>query len=365
VPGTAGLDDVFGGLNGVIAEEVREVLASGEGKAELSIDFAADAGHWLPCLFDIRPTPDPGGRGNGVLVLIEDKSIEQSLRKVLDQTMSSSVTDAIVGGQALGLEGKEADATILFSDIRAFTSLCESLSANALVALLNEYFTFMADVIRGNRGIIDKYIGDAIMALFGVPNPNPHTADDAVRAAIGMIQALDLFNEDRRKAGDVSFQIGIGIANGPVIAGTLGSPERMNYTVIGDAVNLASRIEGLTKAYGAEILICGSTSDAMASATPRRRVDVVRVKGQDTATPLVQVLNRATPGPGLDRQLAAYAEALEAYEAGRFAEAEKGFAEVVRLDPADATATMMRERCRLLRLRPPAEWDGVWKLDTK
>ena len=168
---------------------------------------------------DLRPTPDPGGRGNGVLALIEDKSVEQSLRKVLDQTMSSSVTEAIVGGQALGLEGKEAGATILFSDIRAFTSLCESLSANALVALLNEYFTFMADVIRGNRGIIDKYIGDAIMALFGVPNPDRRTADNAVQAAIGMIQALDLFNEDRRRAGDAVFQIGIGIANGasPII----------------------------------------------------------------------------------------------------------------------------------------------------
>jgi adenylate cyclase len=364
-PGASGLDDVFGGLNEVIAEEIREVLASGEARSGLTIDFAADAGHWLPCVFDLRTTPDPSGRGNGVLVVIEDKSVEQSLRKVLDQTMSASVTEAIVGGQALGLEGKETDATILFSDIRAFTSLCESLSASALVALLNEYFTFMADVIRGNRGIIDKYIGDAIMALFGVPNANARTADDAVQAAIGMIQALDLFNDDRRRAGDAVFQIGIGIANGPVIAGTLGSPERMNYTVIGDAVNLASRIEGLTKAYGAEILICGSTSDAMAGSTPRRRVDVVRVKGQETATPLVQVLNRAEPGAALNRSLAAYAEALEAYEAGRFAEAEKGFANVVRLDPADATAAMMRERCRLLRLRPPTDWAGVWKLDSK
>ena len=364
-PGTGGLDDVFGGLNEVIAEEVREVLASGEAKSGLAIDFAADAGHWLPCVFDLRPTPDPGGRGNGVLVVIEDKSVEQSLRKVLNQTMSASVTEAIVDGQALGLEGKETDATILFSDIRAFTSLCESLSASALVTLLNEYFTFMADVIRGNRGIIDKYIGDAIMALFGVPNPDRRTADNAVQAAIGMIQALDLFNEDRRRAGDAVFQIGIGIANGPVIAGTLGSPERMNYTVIGDAVNLASRIEGLTKAYGAEILICGSTSDAMAGPTLRRRVDVVRVKGQETATPLVQVLNRAEPGAALNRSLAAYAEALEAYEAGRFAEAEKGFANVVRLDAVDATAAMMRERCRLLHLHPPADWVGVWKLDSK
>ena len=122
-PGTGGLDDVFGGLNEVIAEEVREVLASGEAKSGLAIDFAADAGHWLPCVFDLRPTPDPGGRGNGVLVVIEDKSVEQSLRKVLNQTMSASVTEAIVDGQALGLEGKETDATILFSDIRAFTSL--------------------------------------------------------------------------------------------------------------------------------------------------------------------------------------------------------------------------------------------------
>ncbi|KAF0223430.1 MAG: adenylate [Rhodospirillaceae bacterium] len=363
--GRSTLDQVFDGLNEFIVDDIRAVLADGAAKAALPVDYALPSGDWLPCLFTIVPVPDPNGRGNGVLVLIEDKSVEHSLRKVLDQTMSSSVTDAIIAGDSLGLDGKEADATMLFCDIRSFTTLCENMSAGSLVAMLNEYFTFMADVIRGNNGIIDKYIGDAIMALFGVPSANPRQADDAVAAAIAMIQALELFNGDRAKAGEASFQIGIGIASGMVIAGTLGSPERKNYTVIGDAVNLASRIEGLTKLYGAEILVCGRTRAAMTGRVPTRLVDVVKVKGQDTATELHQILNRAILGAALDTHLSSFAAALAAYQEGRFQAAGEAFDAIARHIPDDATSAMLAARCRDLAAAPPANWQGIWKLDSK
>lgn len=363
--GRSTLDQVFDGLNEFIVDDIRAVLAGDAAKEALPVDYATPAGDWLPCLFTIVPVPDPSGRGNGVLVLIEDKSVEHSLRKVLDQAMSSSVTDAIIAGESLGLDGKEADATMLFCDIRSFTTLCENMSARSLVAMLNEYFTFMADVIRGNNGIIDKYIGDAIMALFGVPSANPRQADDAVAAAIAMIQALELFNGDRAKAGEASFHIGIGIASGMVIAGTLGSPERKNYTVIGDAVNLASRIEGLTKLYGAEILVCGRTRAAMTGRVPTRLVDVVKVKGQDTATELHQIMNRAVPGAALDTHLSSFAAALAAYQEGRFQAAGEAFDAIAHHIPDDATSAMLAARCRDLAAAPPANWQGIWKLDSK
>src|SRR6202034_512839 len=157
----------------------------GEARKAMSVDYATDKGDWIPFRISILPAPGEQVRFSGAIVLIDDMSVEQSLRRVLDQTMSPSVTDAVIRGEGLGLEGALAEPTILFSDIRGFTSLCESLEASALVTLLNEYFGFMADIIRGQSGIIDKYIGDAIMALFGVPRSLPSNADSAVAACLG------------------------------------------------------------------------------------------------------------------------------------------------------------------------------------
>ena len=361
-PGVSGLDDIFDGFNEMLAEEVREVIATGEAKKAMPVDYATDKGDWIPFRVSILPTP---GRPSGATVLIDDVSIEQSLRRVLDQTMSPSVTEAVMRGEGLGLAGALAEPTILFSDIRGFTSLCESLEASALVALLNEYFAFMADIIRGQSGIIDKYIGDAIMALFGVPRSLPSNADSALAACLGMLEALDLFNGDRAKLGETPLGIGLGLATGPVIAGNIGSPDRKNYTVIGDAVNLASRLEGLTKAYGAKILICGNTQAALTKSYPARRLDVVQVKGQNTATTLYEVFYHLPAALGTERWLELYANGLQHYESGEFKESAAAFEKALKLQPSDHAAALLLERCRKLAGSPPADWCGVWRLDSK
>jgi adenylate cyclase len=244
--------------------------------------------------------------------------------------MSPSVTEAVIRGEGPGLAGILAVPTILFSDIRGFTSLCEGLEASALVTLLNEYFAFMADIIRGQSGIIDKYIGDAIMALFGVPLTLPGNADSALAACIGMLQALDLFNGDRSKLGESPMAIGLGLATGPVIAGNIGSPDRRNYTVIGDSVNLASRIEGLTKSYVARILICGRTHSALKKSYSARRLDVVQVKGQNTATTLYEVFYQLPAETGTERWLELYGNGLRHYEGGEFRESTSAFEKVLK-----------------------------------
>ena len=360
-PGAHGVDDVFDEVNEFLADEVREVIASGEAKPATAVDYMNDAGEWIP--FSLSITPTQGAAG--ALVLIEDKSVEQSLRRVLDQTMSPSISEAVINGEALDLDGRASEATILFSDIRGFTSLCESMDAKALVTLLNEYFTFMADVIRGKDGVVDKYIGDAIMALFGVPKALPSSADSAVSACIGMVSALDMFNGDRKKLGQPALNIGIGLATGSVIAGNIGSPERKNYTVIGDAVNLSARIEGLTKAYGARILICEATFAALKKPAPHRRVDVVQVKGQETATTLYEIFCEEPAGQDAEIWLRDYDKGLRAYEAGNFSDAADFLRSALwRRQNDEAAATLLR-RCDELIETPQMNWRGVWRLESK
>jgi adenylate cyclase len=203
------------------------------------------------------------------------------------------------------------------------------------------------------------------MALFGVPRSLPSNADSAVAACLGMLEALDLFNGDRAKLGEAPLGIGLGLATGPVIAGNIGSPDRRNYTVIGDAVNLASRLEGLTKAYGAKILICGNTQAALRKSYPSRRLDVVQVKGQNTATTLHEVFYHLSPGPETDCWLELYATGLQHYESGEFRESAAVLEKALKLQPSDHAAELLLERSRKLAAAPPPDWCGVWRLDSK
>jgi adenylate cyclase len=269
------------------------------------------------------------------------------------------------GEGALG--GKSQKATVLFTDIRSFTSIAERIGPPETVRLLNEYFGLMVDVLMEHGGILDKYIGDAIMAVFGAPFTSPDDADHAVQTAIGMLRQLHGFNARRGADGIEPVAMGVGINTDEVLSGNIGSLKRMDYTVIGDGVNLASRLESANKHYGTEILVSELTVRELRGRYRLREVDRMRVKGKSQPVGVFEVLDHLDGQvPALDDVLAAYATSLEAYRRGAWREARESFEGVLRLRPDDGPSRMYAERCRHFLEHPPApDWDGVWVMKDK
>jgi adenylate cyclase len=353
---------IFGEMNAWILEAIDEV-ANGRAEKQLpnSEFYIESADEWVSANLAILPLLDAGRTTLGFMLVIENLERERELRRTMSRYLSNEVIDRLIqdSGEALG--GTAQVATTLFSDIRGFTALSESLGPAGTVSMLNEYFSYMEDVLSNRSGIIDKYVGDAVMAVFGLPFPSEADAPNAVQAACDMMQVLGLLNQRRAAASARLIRIGVGIATGNVIAGNIGSPKRMDFTVIGDPVNLASRIEGLTKLYGADIVICEETRRRLTAPLKQRRLDVVRVRGQHRATILHEVLeHRAAEGGGaLDGAIAAYESGLAAYLAGDWSDALGRFETTLRLRPEDAAAALMIERCRRFAAEPPRDWDGV------
>jgi class 3 adenylate cyclase len=356
-PGSATLDELFDDYNEGLGSDIRGVLATGENLAPFTTAYSLPDGKWQSVRLAAWQLPRANG-DRGLLVLLDDLSREQEIKRLLSNMVSSDVAAKLLEGGVPSLGGKLEQASILFSDIRGFTNLSEELGAAGIVKLLNEYFSYMEDILKSEGGVVDKYIGDAIMALFGVPACLGNDADRAVRGGLGMLSALDVLNRDREAEGSSPIKIGIGIGTGKVVAGNIGSPSRMNYTVIGDPVNLAARIESLTKQYGAELMICDATMRALEQPIASRRLDLVRVKGQTNATTLHEVLR---PGGNRDPAwLAAYAAGFDAYTAGQWSGAIGHLHQAIELNSKDKAAHLILERCEAMQATPPAEWDGVW-----
>ncbi len=216
---------------------------------------------------------------NGFNVMVDGLKERDKLRTTFGKYMTEAVMDHLMNGK-VSLGGETLQVTILFSDIRSFTSISEKMDAQALVGLLNEYFTEMVGIVMTADGVVDKYIGDAIMAVFGAPVPKADDAMNAVRAAVRMRHALRVLNESLVARGIAPLKTGIGIHTGEVVAGNIGSERRMEYTVIGDAVNLASRLESNTKDLGVNILISEDTYKLVRSKVVAREVKEITVKGR-------------------------------------------------------------------------------------
>ena len=191
------------------------------------------------------------------------------------------LTEILAHPEMVSLGGEKREVTVLFSDIRSFTTLSEQTTPEELVDILNDYFTEMTDAILEEGGVLDKYIGDAIMAFWGAPLPDPDQADAAVRASKQMVQRLESLNARLKKDGKPIIANGIGLYTGPAIAGNIGSEKRFDYTVIGDTVNVASRLEGLTKGYETTLIIGESTKDALTDTTGVTYLDETQVKGRE------------------------------------------------------------------------------------
>jgi len=263
-------------------------------------------------------------------------------------------------GERFSLEGESRELSVLFSDVRDFTAASESLAPRELSALMNAYLTPMTEAIHAGRGTIDKYVGDAIMAFWGAPLANPRHAHDAVAAALAMQARMEPLRAEFRERGWPELAIGVGVNTGAMNVGDMGSRFRKAYTVMGDAVNLASRLEGLTKAYGVGIL-CGDDTKRAAPEFTWREVDRVRVKGRAQALsiwePFPREVDRATAAG-----LARWREALALYRARDFTAAAVLFAAL----PPRPLHKLFCERCAaFVQSPPPPDWDGATNFATK
>jgi len=228
--------------------------------------------------------------------MVDGLKERDKLRTTFGKYVTSAVVDHLMSGK-VELGGATIPVTILFTDIRSFTTISEKMDAQALVGLLNEYFTDMVGIVMQEDGVVDKYIGDAIMAVFGAPVPKKDDAIHAVRAAVRMRQALAVLNERLKERGIAPLRTGIGIHTGEVVAGNIGSEKRMEYTVIGDAVNLASRLESSTKDLGVNILISEDTYELVKDEVQAKPVREITVKGRLKPVMTYEVFGLAGEAP--------------------------------------------------------------------
>jgi two-component system sensor histidine kinase ChiS len=282
--------------------------------------------------------------------------VPQEFLQFLDK---ESIVDVSLGDQV------QRDMTILFSDIRSFTSLSESMTPQENFNFLNSYLNRVSPVIRQHGGFIDKYIGDAVMALF------PESIEAALQAAIDMQREVGHYNQDRSKEGYNSIRIGIGIHTGSLMLGTIGEERRMEGTVISDAVNLAARLEGLTKMYGSAIIVSGSSLFGLGDRTNRyhyRFLDRVQVKGKKSSIAIFEILDGDTPAI-MDRKLETlpdFEQALLHYHSQEFQEATHFFEQVLRHNPADVVTELYLQRtAHFLQHGTPTDWEGVEILTEK
>lgn len=268
--------------------------------------------------------------------------------------------------ESYNMEGRKAELTVLFSDIRGFTSISEGMQPDQLAMLMNEYLGTMTEVIRAQRGTLDKYIGDAIMAFWGAPVDDPHHARHAVVSAIEMQATLSQFNKQLSAKGWPELKIGIGINTGMVTVGDMGSPVRKAYTVLGDAVNLASRLEGITKQYGVGIIVGESTRRQLAGEIAFREIDRVRVKGKEEPVAIFEpVAPAGQVPPAVQDELRLWQQTLRAYRAQDWEQAELVLLNLARLSPRPLY-DIYGERIAEFRQNPPGPgWDGTTTLTSK
>ena len=317
----------------------------------------------------VLPLNDSEGKTLGDLLMIEDISAEKRMKSTMSRYMDPTIAAQLMSdgtGESL-LGGKSSEATILFSDIRSFTTITESLGAEGTVQMLNEYFTIMVDCITREGGMLDKFIGDAIMAGFGIPLAHDDDEDRAVRTAISMITELWDWNIIRVKNGLDPIDHGIGLNTGMVVSGNIGSPKRMDYTMIGDGVNLAARLESACKQYNAGILISEFTRKKLKGTYRLRDVDMVVVKGKTKPVGVFEVLDYHTEDtfPNLMDNVNYFNSGVSQYRTGNWSKAISQFDQALKATPSDKLSNIYIDRCHHLQTKNPKDWDGIWVMTSK
>ena len=268
--------------------------------------------------------------------------------------------------ESFSMEGESRDLSVLFTDVRGFTTISEGMDPKELSSLMNEFLTPLTRIIHKNRGTIDKYMGDCIMAFWGAPLADPHHARSAVIAGMEMQRALDELQPKFKDKGWPPILIGVGVNSGRMSVGNMGSEIRLAYTVMGDAVNLASRLEGITKQYGVGMIV-GETTRAQVPEVLFRELDRVKVKGKDAPVAIYEPLGLVDAvSQNLLNELKIWAQALRLYRASDWDMAELQLINLTKLTPDSGLYKLFLERLAHLRKNPPEQgWDGSWKFETK
>ncbi|MBF0407682.1 MAG: GAF domain-containing protein [Candidatus Riflebacteria bacterium] len=361
--------ELLGCDNTNILKEVEKVFECKQSNSLYDVDYRKPCGEKISLNIAAVPLMDDAGNSLGIVLVTEDITKEKRVKSNLTRYMSKDLVEKLTSGNdRLELGGTKREVTILFSDIRGYTSLTEKLGPNEIVEMLNEYFTHMVDAIFKYDGVLDKFIGDAIMAVFGAPVVFPDHALKSVNAALEMKTALEGFNAERIARGKVPIQIGIGISTGEVLCGNIGSDKRMEYTSIGDGVNLSSRLESATKLYRAMTLLSEFTYEQVKGHVFTRELDFIRVKGKRKPVRIYQLLGQA--GCILDdttmKTVESFSIGHELFFRRDFRSAHKSFLKALEYDPNDLPSTLYLHRCETcIETPPPEDWDGVYDLKEK
>jgi adenylate cyclase len=357
--------EVFDGPNSWVIHSLDKVLRTGRTDNTVDSDLVLDGRRAVSVNMTAVPLQDVHDDPLGSMLIMEDITREKRLRNTMSRYMSKAVMDELLEGGDAVLGGTNREVSVLFSDIRGFTALSERLGPRETVAMLNDYFTDMVDIVFAHNGILDKYIGDMIMAVFGSVRTSLNDAENAVTVGSRMMMALRELNRRRTPAGHEPIAIGIGISTGSVVAGSIGSPKRLEYTVIGDRVNLAERLQNANKYYGSDVLVCETTVARLGKPMRLRELDLIRVRGRQAPVSISEVLEHHTEQsfPRMDEVLFTFAEAVGHYRNRSWPRAEALFRQALAACPGDRPSQIYLERCAIYRDNPPPEdWDGVWTL---
>jgi len=288
------------------------------------------------------------------------------LRQAFGRYVSPVLVEAITTHpERLELGGEEVEATILFADLAGFTRLSEDMAPKPLIHLLNEFFSAFTQIILAQQGTLDKYIGDALMAYWGAPLPLADHATRGCQAALEMQGAMGALQEAWQTRGLPLVSARMGLHSGRVVAGNVGSRDRFNYTVMGDAVNLAFRLEGANRHYGTRILLSEATFRRLGDAFLVRELDQVQVKGRMQPVTIYELLG-PQPGDGIPEWLQLFSYGRSAYREGLWQQAANYFQEVLRRKEDDGPARLFLRRClEFVKNPPPPNWQGVFILDRK
>ncbi len=366
-------EEFFAGPNAWVLEKIAKVDETQEGDVFMDAEMAfgpEGEEEKVSVNVTVLPLVSAEEKKLGAMVMMEDISSEKRMKSTMSRYMDPGLADQLLegdGGEDM-LGGRSVEATILFSDVRSFTTITETLGAQGTVALLNEYFTIMVECIQREGGMLDKFIGDAIMAAFGLPVGHEDDPDRGVRAGVAMIRELWEWNKGREASGKIPVDMGLGLNTGIIVSGNIGSPKRMDYTMIGDGVNLAARLESACKQYAARILISENTCKQLKGVYRIRDIDHVVVKGKTEPVEIYEVLDYHTEEsfPNLMDVVGHFREGRAKYIKGDFDAAIGSFNETLKANPDDNLSQIYIERCEHLKAEPPGgDWNGVWVMKTK